>query len=236
MKRVLVVEDEEHIADGLAINLEAEGYEVVLSGDGIAALETFRKGMFDLIILDIMIPGKDGLVVCREIRASGSRVPILFLTARDRPDDRVEGFLSGGDDYMTKPFNLKELLLRVAAILRRQVWYSTVEREAQRFEFAGNWIDFKTYKAKGTGDEVELSQKECMMMKFFSEHPHEVVSRDMILDAVWGYHVYPTSRTIDNFILRLRKVFEPDPAEPRFILTVHGSGYRFVPQGQLDRN
>jgi two-component system alkaline phosphatase synthesis response regulator PhoP len=231
MKRILVVEDEEHIADGLAMNLESEGYEVVISADGINALDAYNRGTFDLIILDIMIPGKDGLTVCREIRAAGGRVPILFLTARDRPNDRIDGFLSGGDDYMTKPFNLQELLLRVSAMFRRQVWYSTVEQELSRFDFGQNWIDFKTYHAFGPGGEVELSQKECMTMKFLVEHKGEVVTRDMVLDAVWGYHVYPSSRTIDNFIMRLRKIFEPDPSTPQYIHTIHGVGYKFTPAG-----
>ncbi len=233
-KRILVVEDEEHIADGLAMNLEAEGYEVVVCGDGNAALDYYRKGFLDLIILDIMIPGKDGLAVCREIRQSGGRVPILFLTARDRQSDRVEGFLTGGDDYMTKPFDLQELLLRVAAIFRRQVWYGTVEREESRYDWHENWINFKSYLAHGPGGEVELSQKECMTMKFLVEHHDEVVSRDMILDAVWGYHVYPSSRTIDNFIVRLRKIFEPDPTVPRYIHTLRGVGYKFTPGGETD--
>jgi len=233
-KRILVVEDEEHIADGLAMNLEAEGYEVAVVGDGISALDHYHKGFFDLIILDIMIPGKDGLAVCREIRQSGGRLPILFLTARDRQSDRIEGFLTGGDDYLTKPFDLQELLLRVAAIFRRQVWYGTIEREQSRYQWSDNWIDFKTYLAHGPGGDVELSQKECMTMKFLVEHVNEVVSRDMILDAVWGYHVFPSSRTIDNFILRLRKIFEPDQTNPRFIHTQRGAGYKFTPGGETD--
>ncbi len=236
MKRILVVEDEEHIAEGLQINLEAEGYEVAVAGDGIVALETYHKGQFDLLILDIMIPGKDGLTVCKEIRDAGGRVPVLFLTARDRQSDRIEGFLSGGDDYLTKPFNLQELLLRVAAIFRRQVWYGTIAIDKSRFAFDANWVDFKTYRAKGTGGEVELSQKECMTMKFLVEHANEVVTRDMLLDAVWGYHVFPSSRTIDNFILRLRKIFEPDQSNPRYIHTMRGAGYKFTPRGELDSN
>ncbi len=231
MKRILVVEDEEHIAEGLTINLEAEGYEVAVAGDGNTALKMYGDGQFDLIILDIMIPGKDGLEVCRDIRKGGGRIPILFLTARDRQSDRVEGFLSGGDDYLTKPFDLQELLLRVAAIFRRQVWYSTVEKDESRYIFDDNWVDFRTYQAVGPHGETELSQKECMTMKYLSEHENEVVTRDMILDAVWGYHVYPSTRTIDNFILRLRKIFEPDPANPRYILTMRGAGYKFVPEG-----
>jgi two-component system alkaline phosphatase synthesis response regulator PhoP len=233
-KRILIVEDEENIADGLAMNLEAEGYEVAIVGDGVTALETYSKGFYDLIILDIMIPGKDGLTVCREIRAGGGRLPILFLTARDRQSDRIEGFLTGGDDYLTKPFDLQELLLRVAAIFRRQVWFGTVEREESRYQWGDNWVDFKTYHASGPGGEVELSQKECMTMRFLVEHQNEVVSRDMILDAVWGYRAFPSSRTIDNFILRLRKIFEPNSAHPRCIHTLRGAGYKFTPSGETD--
>jgi two-component system alkaline phosphatase synthesis response regulator PhoP len=135
---------------------------------------------------------------------------------------------------MTKPFDLQELLLRVAAIFRRQVWYGTIEREQSRYQWSDSWIDFKTYLAHGPGGDVELSQKECMTMKFLIEHVNEVVSRDMILDAVWGYHVFPSSRTIDNFILRLRKIFEPDQTNPRFIHTLRGAGYRFTPGGETD--
>lgn len=233
-KKILVVEDDEHIAEGLVLNLEADGYEVAVAGDGQSGLEMWRRGAFDLIILDVMLPGKDGLEVCRTIRAEAGRTPVLFLTARDRDEDRVAGFMAGGDDYLAKPFNLQELMLRVAAIFRRQVWYGTDSLKTDRYEFAGYWVDFKTYRAKGIAGETELSQKECMIFKFLAEHAGEVVTRDMILDAVWGYNVYPSSRTVDNFIVRLRKLFEPDPSRPRYIHTMHGAGYRFTPQGDSD--
>jgi len=231
-KRILIVEDEEHIADGLKLNLDAEGYEAVIAGDGTAALEFWREGGFDMIILDVMLPGKDGFEVCRTIRKEAGRIPIMFLTARSREEDRVAGLLAGGDDYMAKPFNLKELLLRVGAIFRRQVWYTTDVLKSDRYTFAENWVDFKTFQASGANGEEVLSQKECMIMKFLAEHADEVVTRDMILDAVWGYNVYPTSRTVDNFILRLRKVFEVDPSNPRYIHTMRGAGYRFTPKGK----
>jgi len=231
-KRILVVEDEEHIADGLSLTLEAEGYETVIASDGPAALGFWRDGNFDLIILDVMLPGKNGLEVCKAIRARADRIPILFLTARDREDDRIAGFLAGADDYLTKPFNLQELLLRVAAIFRRQVWYGTSTLDSDRYEFGKNWVDFKSYEARGASATEQLSQKECMILKFLAEHADEVVTRDMILDAVWGYNVYPSSRTVDNFIVRLRKLFEPDPADPRYIHTIRGVGYKFTPAGQ----
>ena len=233
-KRILIVEDEEHIAEGLALNLEAEGYDVVVAGDGSSALEFWRGGGFDLIILDIMLPGIDGLEVCRIIRREAGRLPILFLTSRGREDDRVAGLLAGGDDYLTKPFNLKELLLRVAGIFRRQVWYTTDTMDTDRFQFAGYWVDFKSYRAGGVSGESELSQKECMIMKFLAEHAGEVVTRDMILDAVWGYDVYPSNRTVDNFIVRLRKIFEPDSSAPKYIHTIHGVGYKFTPTGDIN--
>ena len=142
--------------------------------------------------------------------------------------------MAGGDDYLTKPFNLKELLLRVAAIFRRQVWYGTTGTASDRFEFGDFWIEFKTYRARGVEGETELSQKECMIMKFLTEHAGEVVSRDMLLDAVWGYNIYPSNRTVDNFIVKLRKIFEPDSSRPRYLHTVWGTGYKFTPSGVKD--
>lgn len=231
-KRILIVEDEEHIADGLKLNLEMAGYETVVAGDGVAALEMWKQGGFDLILLDIMLPGKNGLEVCRTIRKEAGRIPILFLTARDREDDRVAGLLAGGDDYLTKPFNLQELLLRVAAIFRRQTWYGSSELSVTRYEFGNYWVDFASYQAHGVSGAVDLSQKECMIMKFLAEHADEVVPRDAILDAVWGYNVYPSNRTVDNFIARLRKIFEADPSRPKYIHTVRGAGYKFTPHGE----
>lgn len=231
-KKILIVEDEEHIADGLKINLEAEGYETLIAPDGLIAIDSWKNGNFDLILLDVMLPGMDGLEVCRKIRAEGSRIPVLFLTARDRDDDRIAGLVAGGDDYITKPFNLKELLLRVSGIFRRQAWYSADSLESDIYQFGNCSINFTTFKANGISGEVDLSQKECMIMKFLVEHVDEVVDRDMILDAVWGYDVYPSSRTVDNFIVRLRKIFEIDPANPRYIQTIRGVGYKFTPTGE----
>jgi len=233
-KRILIVEDEENIADGLKLNLDMAGYETVVAGDGFTALDLWRQGNFDLILLDIMLPGKDGLDICRTIRKEAGRIPILFLTARDREDDRIAGLLAGGDDYLVKPFNLKELLLRVGAIFRRQTWYSSEEISTNRFEFGPFWVDFASYQAQGTSGTISLSQKECMIMKFLAEHANEVVPRDMILDAVWGYNVYPTNRTVDNFIARLRKIFETDPAKPVYIHTIRGAGYKFTPSGESE--
>lgn len=233
-KKILIVEDEEHIADGLKLNLEAAGYDTEIASNGSAALDKWRAGQFDLLLLDIMLPGLDGLEVCRIIRNEGGRVPILFLTARGTEDDRIAGLAAGGDDYITKPFSLKELMLRVEAMFRRQGWYDQNKLDSDRFAFAGYWVDFKTYRAKGVSGEIELSQKECMIMKLLAEHSGEVVTRDMILDSVWGYDVYPSNRTVDNFIVKLRKLFEPDSANPIFLHTVWGAGYKFTPEGNPD--
>jgi DNA-binding response OmpR family regulator len=225
-KRILVVEDEAHIADGIKVNLELEGYEAAIAGDGHAALA--QQARFDLILLDVMLPGMDGFSVCRDIRAGGNRVPILFLTARDADADRIAGLEAGGDDYLTKPFNLRELLLRVRGMLRRQEWYDSGHLAGDVLRFGDSEVNFKTYQGVGPAGPVELTQKEVMLLKLLAEHEGEVVTRDRILDQVWGYDVYPTTRTVDNFILRLRKHFEPEPALPVHFHTYRGAGYKFT--------
>lgn len=228
-KTILIVEDERHIAEGIQLNLDMEGYKTIIAPDGPTALEVHRSTPVDLILLDIMLPGISGYDVCREIRESGSRVPILFLTARADENDKILGLEVGGDDYITKPFSLKELLLRIKAIFRRQAWFASPGAVSDEYQFAGNVINFKTYTGRGPRGSVTLTRKECMMLKFFAEHPNEVISRDMLLDGVWGYDAYPTTRTIDNFVLRLRKHFEVDPADPKMFQTVFGAGYKFTP-------
>lgn len=228
-RTILIVEDEAHIAEGLQLNLEMEGYRAIVAHDGNAALDVYRTTPVDLILLDVMLPGISGYDVCREIRREAGRVPILFLTARGEEDDRILGLEVGGDDYLTKPFSLKELLLRVKSIFRRQAWFATTGRVPDEFHFGGSVINFKTFTGAGPRGPVTLTRKECMMLKFLAEHPGEVVARDVLLDGVWGYDAYPTTRTIDNFILRLRKHFEIDPANPVIFLTVFGAGYKFVP-------
>ncbi|UCE24029.1 MAG: response regulator transcription factor [Candidatus Zixiibacteriota bacterium] len=228
MKKILLVEDDPHLADGLTINLEGEGYEVVQVDNGKHGLEEYHRGNFDLLLLDIMLPGMDGLTLCKKIRAGGSTVPILFITARDQTEEKVEGLLAGGDDYITKPFNVSELLARIQGIFRRQAWLSSGDTVDDAYEFDGRYINFRTYKASGPSGACDLTRKECMVMRYLVERQDQVVTRDQLLDAVWGYHIYPTNRTIDNFILKLRKVFEDDPANPRYIETVRGAGYRFT--------
>ncbi len=228
MKRILLVEDDPHLADGLILNLEGEGYEIVHVDHGGQALTEYGRGNFDLLLLDIMLPGMDGLTICKKIREGGSTVPILFITARDQSEQKVEGLLAGGDDYITKPFNVAELMARIQGIFRRQAWLSTSDRMVDTYHFDGRYINFKTYEAKGPSGAYDLTRKECMVMKYLVEREGQVVSRDQLLDAVWGYHIYPTNRTIDNFILKLRKVFEDDPGSPKYIETVRGAGYRFT--------
>ncbi len=234
--RVLVVEDEPHLAAGIAANLEAEGCKVAVVGDGVAALSTMVRGTHDLVVLDVMLPELDGFTVCEQARAAGVATPVLFLTARGEARDRIRGLRSGGDDYLTKPFHLEELLLRVGAILRRSrnAGYDTNGVAVTVVEFEGNRVDLASYRGTNAqGEPQELTHKEAMILKLLAERAGEVVSRDDILDRVWGYEQFPSSRTIDNFILRLRRRFERDPEAPRHFHTVRGVGYRFTrdPEG-----
>ena len=233
--RVLVVEDDPHLAAGVIENLRAEGYEVSSAGDGEQALGWLRANPCALILLDVMLPGMDGFAVCRSLRAQGDNTPVLFLTARGDPADRVRGLQSGGDDYLAKPFHLQELLLRVRAILRRWDWYRSASATAATavLSFGGNEVDFRAFRARAwNGEAHELTEKEAMILKVLAEHGGEIVSREDLLEKVWGYDVFPSTRTVDNFILRLRKRFERDPANPRHFLTVWGVGYRFLAAGE----
>jgi len=233
--RVLLVEDDPLLAAGLAENLRAEGLNVETEGDGNRAVEWFEHSSCDLIVLDVMLPGRDGFEVCRALRARGTMTPVLFLTARGDPADRVRGLEAGGDDYLAKPFHLQEFLLRVRAILRRWDWYkaSTAPAAAATLRFAANEVDFHAFRGRSWNGELqELTEKEAMILKVLAEKPGEIVSREDLLERVWGYDVFPSTRTVDNFILRLRKRFERDPANPRHFLTVWGVGYRFVAESE----
>lgn len=227
--RILVVEDEPHLAEGIRDNLEEEGYAVELALDGIQGLEAVCGGGHDLVILDVMLPGLDGFALCERARAEGHDVPVLFLTARGTADDRIRGLEAGGDDYLAKPFHLRELLLRVAAILRRRTWYGDTGTTGEVLDFGGNRFDFRTFRGRSwDGTEQALTHKEAMILKALAEREDEVVSREAILERVWGYELFPSTRTIDNFIVRLRRRFEPEPERPRHIHTVRGVGYRFT--------
>ena len=225
--RILVVDDETHLAAGIRENLDAEGYRTDVAHDGRSGLERLRAEPFDLVVLDVMMPNMDGIELCAELRRQGIQTPVLFLTVKGDADDRVRGFEAGGDDYLTKPFHLRELLLRVAAILRRSSWYQS---SSTTLSFGGNEVDFKTYEARAwDGTTHALTHKEAMILKVLADHAGTIVTREEILDRVWGYEVFPSTRTIDNFIVRLRKRFERNPEAPVHFHTVRGVGYRFTP-------
>lgn len=235
--RILVVEDDLHLAEGMAENMRAEGYAADTAHDGKLGLEKALAGDYDLLVLDVMLPQMDGFALCKALREQGRNTPVLFLTARGDPQDRVRGLEAGGDDYLTKPFHLEEFLLRVRAILRRWQWYknSLAPRDAvggDTLEFAGNSANFRTFQAHAwDGQTHDLTEKEAMILRVLASSPGEVITRDDLLEKVWGYEAFPSTRTVDNFILRLRKIFERDPHEPRHFLTVRGVGYRFLPEG-----
>ena len=224
--RILVVDDEAHLADGIRENLAAEGYATEVAYDGAAGLRAAEASPFDLAVVDVMLPGLDGLELCSRMRRAGIQTPVLFLTVKGAPEDRIRGFEAGGDDYLTKPFHLQELLLRVAAILRRSRWY---EESPATLEFGGNRIDFRTYQARSwDGAQHNLTHKEAMIVQSLAERESGIVTREEILDRVWGYEVFPSTRTIDNFIVRIRKRFERNPEAPLHFHTVRGVGYRFT--------
>ncbi len=225
MRRILVVEDEPNLANGLEMNLSSEGYEVVVAGDGVSALELFGRITFDLAILDIMMPGMDGITLCREIRKT-SHIPIIFLTAKDGDKDKVQGLSVGADDYITKPFNLEELLHRISSVFRRMSWQSAQEEKSDTIHFADCQLNMQTFEASGPGGTTTLSRKEAQVVKYLYERRGQSVSRDSLLDGVWGYNAFPSTRTVDNFILRLRKIFEKDPSKPTVIKSIRGVGYR----------
>ena len=224
--RILVVDDEAHLAAGIRENLVAEGYGVEMAHNGAEGLRAARVASYDLIVLDVAMPEMDGLEMCRHLRRDGDETPVLFLTVRSAPEDRVDGLEAGGDDYLVKPFHLKELLLRIVAILRRTKWYNET---TAKLRFGGNEIDFRTYSAYAwDGSEHALTHKEAMILKVLAERPGSVVGREDILDQVWGYEVFPSTRTIDNFIVRLRRRFERNADAPAHLHTVRGVGYRFT--------
>ena len=226
---LLVVEDEESLREALKLNLELEGYEVTTADNGPIVLKLVKNEYFDLIILDVMLPDMDGITVCETIRMQHNNVPILFLSARNSSIDRVEGLKKGGDDYLTKPFNLEELLLRIDKLITKNKKINEPQAVADQYEFDGCKIDFDAHECIDiNGDKQELSKKEAALLKLLIENEGDVVSREHILQVVWGYNVYPTTRTIDNFILNFRKFFEKDSRNPRHFHSVRGIGYKFT--------
>lgn len=226
---ILVVEDEENLQDALKLNLELEGYEISTASDGAEALKKVDEEYFDLIILDIMLPEIDGISVCETIRLKNIQVPILMLSARSSSADRVLGLKKGADDYLTKPFNLEELLLRIQKLIQKNKKLQDKSTVEDIYTFGSNTIDFNAQEAlNAKGEQIALSRKEAMLLKLLIANKNEVVSREKILQSVWGYQVFPTTRTIDNFILSFRKYFESDSREPRFFHSVRGVGYKFT--------
>lgn len=227
--RILLVEDEESLLEVILMNLKFEGYDVSVARDGKQAIDMARQARYDLCILDIMLPKIDGFTVCKTLRLEKNRVPILFLSAKSTGADRVEGLKIGGDDYLTKPFNLEELLLRVSNLLRLHKRSPAETREMDVYTFGKNEINFKTFDIiTQDGRNETLSKREIQLLKFLIDRQGEVVSREEILETVWGYDVYPSTRTIDNYILAFRKYFEKNPKEPSFFHSIRGVGYKFV--------
>jgi len=233
MSRILIVEDEQHIADGLRYNLEAEGHEASIARDGQRALEILLKERrpADVVILDVMLPGKDGFAVASELRAAGHYVPILMLTARGSAEDVLKGFEAGADDYLPKPFELSILLARIRGLLRRHRWNEPPETPASDvYAFAGRIIDFTGMQVRSGDKSYPLTVMECDLLRYLVKNAGQPVSRKAILQEVWGLHEGVDTRAIDNFIVRLRRYIEDRPAAPKFLQTVRGVGYRFVPQ------
>ena len=226
---ILLVEDEENLHEALRLNLELEGFDVTSAFDGAAALKALQAEYFDLIILDVMLPEMDGINVTETVRLSNNEVPILILSARNSSADRVLGLKKGADDYLTKPFNLEELLLRVHKLINKNKKLQDKSSIGNTYSFGNNIIDFKAQEANTkNGQKIQLSKKETMLLKLLIENKNEVVPREKILQAVWGYNVYPTTRTIDNFILNFRKYFEDDSRNTRYFHSVRGVGYKYA--------
>jgi two-component system, OmpR family, alkaline phosphatase synthesis response regulator PhoP len=237
MTRILIVEDELHIAEGLRFNLEAEGYEVAHVENGEAGVGLVNQCEFDLLVLDIMLPGMNGFEVARRLRDSGKFLPILMLTARGRPDDVLSGFAAGADDYLPKPFELPILLARIHGLLRRHSWGQMQKPEkvepeppADSFQFRGKTIDFNTLELRAGDKTIPLTLMEANLLRYLIRHQGKAVSRKSMLEEVWGVREDTDTRAIDNFIVRLRRYIEENPGEPKHLLTVRGVGYRFLPE------
>ena len=237
MSRILIVEDEQHISDGLRFNLEAEGHEAVVVADGEQALHLLldERRVFDVIVLDVMLPGKDGFTVAADLRAAEQFVPILMLTARGRPEDVLRGFEAGADDYLPKPFELAILIARVNGLLRRRRWNEqdtpvVEDTTKDTYTFAGRTLDFGAMEVRWQDKAYPLTQMECDLLRYLVKNAGQAVSRGSILENVWDLHESTDTRAIDNFIVRLRRYLEDRPASPKILQTVRGVGYKFVPR------
>lgn len=227
--RVLLAEDEKSLRDGIKLNLELEGYEVEEAVNGAEALEKFVSQRFNLVILDVMMPEVNGFEVCEKIRLTDSETPILFLTAKDTSKDKVGGLKLGADDYLTKPFNLEELLLRTKVLVKHSLKGTSDEMQLSTYKFGGNVVNFSTYEAENfESRSINLTKKETALLKLLVDRKNQAVSRQQILQYVWGYDVFPSTRTIDNFILSFRKYFEKDAKHPEYFHSIRGVGYKFT--------
>ena len=224
--RILIIEDEPDLLRGLEMNLTAEGFEVSTASRGDTGVEKALRERPELILLDIMLPGMNGLDVCRELRRKGFDAPIIMLTAKAEEVDRVVGLEIGADDYVTKPFGIRELLARIRVRLRRHI--PVVAESDAKLRFGIVTVDFDTHEAHRAGERVELTAKELEVLRLLAKHRGQIVTRDRLLEEVWGYETYPTTRTVDNHILRLRQKLEEDPSNPRHILSIYGEGYKFI--------
>ncbi len=224
--RILLVEDEENIRDVIKLNLEMDNFDVVECENGKDAVKKSQEQHFDLVILDVMLPEMNGFEVCEQIRLSNTTTPIIFLTAKDTALDRITGLKKGGDDYLVKPFSLEELMLRIQNLLKRS--NKQAAEISEMYSFDGNKVNFATFEASCKVGDITLTKKEAMLLKLLVERKNEVVSRNQILQFVWGYDIFPSTRTIDNFILSFRKYFEPEPHNPKHFLSIRGIGYKFV--------
>ncbi|MBV8891446.1 MAG: response regulator transcription factor [Acidobacteria bacterium] len=225
MPKILIVEDEPGMVAGLRDNFEFEGYQVLSAIDGVSGLERALADSPDLVILDVMMPRMSGLDVCKQLKARRPAIPIIMLTARGQEVDKVVGLELGADDYVTKPFSIRELLARVKAVLRRA---GSLPRDKDRYAFGDIEVNLRSCQVSRRGEALDFSAKEFDLLKYFLSHPGEALTRDRLLEAVWGYDKFPSTRTVDAHIVRLRQKLEPKPEDPRFFLTVHGTGYKFV--------
>ena len=225
MAKILIVEDEPGMVAGLRDNFEFEGYQVLSAMDGVAGLERALSDSPDLVILDVMMPRMSGLDVCKQLKAKRPSIPIIMLTARGQEVDKVVGLELGADDYVTKPFSIRELLARVKAVLRRA---GTPQHDKNRYAFGDVEVNLRSCQVSRRGKPLDFSSKEFELLKYFLSHPGEALSRDQLLEQVWGYDRFPTTRTVDAHIVRLRQKLEPKPDEPHYFLTIHGIGYKFV--------
>ncbi|WP_259065303.1 response regulator transcription factor [Mucilaginibacter sp. X4EP1] len=227
-KRILLAEDEEHLLEAIKLNLELEGYKVATANNGKKALQIFKEERFNLVILDVMMPEIDGFVVAETIRLENSDVPIMFLTAKNTNEDKISGLKKGADDYLTKPFNLEELILRVNNLVKRSLKGDDL-KEFNSYKIGDKTIHFNSFELVNADDSITaLTKKETMLLKLLIERRNDAVSREQILETVWNYDVYPSTRTIDNFILTFRKYFEPDPKNPVYFHSIRGVGYKFT--------